>query len=103
MYLQLSGLIHRILDAASFVSRDLHALETYKTPTKVPAHISGACCCAVQVMWCAVVIVSIFLYTPHDPREANPVLISQLQEFAWTEKSLKKRMKVSLESGTIAC
>jgi hypothetical protein len=46
-------------------------------------------------MWCAVAVISVGLIMPNDPKALHPLLITQLQEFAWTEGTLQQRIQVS--------
>ena len=45
-------------------------------------------------MWCAVSTLGLVLAMPNSPKDTHPVLVTQLQDFAWTESTLEQRIQV---------
>jgi hypothetical protein len=53
-------------------------------------------------MWCAVSTLGLVLAMPNNPKDKHPVLVTQLQDFAWTESLLEQMIQVRLEMPAVA-
>lgn len=73
----------------------------FRDQPKLPGTCYECCCCnpswllcCLQIMWCFVSVIGAAMAQPHNPHQANPKLVTALQQFSWTESGLDAAIKV---------